>query len=195
MLRTWWQRRNAPAYAGPSLLRGFAPDQPGPGPMSGGSGGGSGRSPVTLEKADFDGFESLLGEIQTAYGAEDLGALRARATPEMVSYFADDLAGNASRGVVNRVSDVKLLQGDLSEAWREGDVEYATGVSVEHVWQERPGQGDQRRVVDEYLFVVAISVDEWPVGSEAGVVDQEVYASPDVFGHGRDGAAVGKVRG
>jgi len=43
-----------------------------------------------------------------------------------VSYFADDLAGNASRGVVNRVSDVKLLQGDLSEAWREGDVEYAT---------------------------------------------------------------------
>jgi predicted lipid-binding transport protein (Tim44 family) len=44
----------------------------------------------------------------------------------MVSYFADDLARNASRGVVNRISDVKLLQGDLAEAWREGDVEYAT---------------------------------------------------------------------
>ena len=28
--------------------------------------------------------------------------------------------------MVDRVSDVKLLQGDLSEAWREGDSEYAT---------------------------------------------------------------------
>ncbi len=26
----------------------------------------------------------------------------------------------------NEVKDVKLLQGDVSEAWREGDVEYAT---------------------------------------------------------------------
>ena len=44
----------------------------------------------------------------------------------MVSYLADDLAQNASRGIVNRISDVKLLQGDLAEAWREGDTEYAT---------------------------------------------------------------------
>jgi len=28
--------------------------------------------------------------------------------------------------VVNRLTDVKLLQGDLAEAWREGDTEYAT---------------------------------------------------------------------
>jgi predicted lipid-binding transport protein (Tim44 family) len=44
----------------------------------------------------------------------------------MVSYVADDLAKNASRGVVNRISNVRLVQGDLSEAWREGSVEYAT---------------------------------------------------------------------
>jgi predicted lipid-binding transport protein (Tim44 family) len=29
-------------------------------------------------------------------------------------------------GLVNRVTDVKLLQGDLAEAWREGDTDYAT---------------------------------------------------------------------
>jgi predicted lipid-binding transport protein (Tim44 family) len=52
--------------------------------------------------------------------------LRARVTPEMLSYFAEDLAQNTARGVVNQVSDVKLLQGDLSEAWREGNAEYAT---------------------------------------------------------------------
>jgi predicted lipid-binding transport protein (Tim44 family) len=28
--------------------------------------------------------------------------------------------------VLNRISDVKLLQGDLSEAWREGNAEFAT---------------------------------------------------------------------
>jgi len=54
------------------------------------------------------------------------GRLRRVATPEMVSYFSEDLAENASRGVVNKVTDVKLLQGDLSEAWREGNAEYAS---------------------------------------------------------------------
>jgi predicted lipid-binding transport protein (Tim44 family) len=44
----------------------------------------------------------------------------------MVSYFAEDLAQNSSRGVINRISDVKLLQGDLAEAWREGSNEYAS---------------------------------------------------------------------
>ncbi len=44
----------------------------------------------------------------------------------MVSYFAKDLAANTARGVVNKVSDVKLLQGDLSEAWREGEADYAS---------------------------------------------------------------------
>jgi len=121
----WWQRRSTPAYAGGPMLRNVSPS--GPGPASYGSGSGfAGSSPVTIGQEDYETFERLLGEIQAAYGAEDLNALRQRATPEMVSYFADDLAKNSSRGAVNRVSDVKLLQGDLAEAWREGDAEYAT---------------------------------------------------------------------
>ena len=47
-------------------------------------------------------------------------------TPEMLSYFSQDLADNAKQGLRNEVSDVKLLQGDLSEAWREGGSDYAT---------------------------------------------------------------------
>ena len=47
-------------------------------------------------------------------------------TPEMLSYFAEELSTNKARGVINKISDVKLLQGDLAEAWREGDDEYAT---------------------------------------------------------------------
>jgi predicted lipid-binding transport protein (Tim44 family) len=114
-------RDNRPMTSGPmaSGLGGF-------GQLGGAGAYAAATRPIEPEPADFDSFERLLGEIQTAYSNEDLHALKARATPEMVSYFAEDLAANASRGVVNQVSDVKLLQGDLSEAWRENDAEYAT---------------------------------------------------------------------
>jgi predicted lipid-binding transport protein (Tim44 family) len=81
---------------------------------------------IGIVPADYDTFEHLLDGIQAAYSKEDLNAVRALATPEMVSYFAEDLARNASRGIVNQVSDVKLVQGDLAEAWREGSTDYAT---------------------------------------------------------------------
>jgi len=124
MLFAWWQRRNAPAYAGAG-----APGGSGFGfsSLGGAFGGGAATSePVNIEKADYDAFERLLGEVQTAYSAEDLNGLRARVTPEMLSYFSEQMSQNASRGVINKVSDVHLEQGDLSEAWREGDSEYAT---------------------------------------------------------------------
>ena len=117
-----WQRRNMPAYAAaqPAAGHGFA----GLGGMLGSS--APAGQPLTIAKADYDAFEKLLGDIQQAYSAEDLSALRAEMTPEMVSYFAEQMTQNASRGLINRVGDVKLLQGDLAEAWREGDADYAT---------------------------------------------------------------------
>jgi predicted lipid-binding transport protein (Tim44 family) len=87
---------------------------------------GPGASALTIGPADYDAFEKLLGEIQTAYGSENSEALGAMATPEMLSYFSKDLAENAKKGVHNEVSGVKLLQGDLSEAWHEGGSDYAT---------------------------------------------------------------------
>lgn len=64
--------------------------------------------------------------MQTAYGAEDYGTLRRLTTPEAMSYLAEELGENATNGVRNSVSDVKLLQGDIAEAWREDGQEYAT---------------------------------------------------------------------
>ena len=122
----WWQRRQQPSYAG--MPRQQAEDQPRS--ALGGFGGLGANAPATepleVKPEDFTTFERLLGEIQTAYGREDLAALRARVTPEMLSYYAEELSENASRGVVNEISDVKLLQGDLSESWREGDKDYAS---------------------------------------------------------------------
>ena len=44
----------------------------------------------------------------------------------MCATFSADIDALARRGLANRLSDVKLLQGDLSEAWREGSSDYAT---------------------------------------------------------------------
>jgi predicted lipid-binding transport protein (Tim44 family) len=122
---SWWQRRQQPAYAG---MPREAHDQPRS--ALGGFGGlgaaAPASEPLEVKPEDFSTFERLLGDIQTAYGREDLAAVRTRVTPEMLSYYAEELSENASRGVVNEIRDVKLLQGDLSEAWREGDKDYAT---------------------------------------------------------------------
>jgi len=77
-------------------------------------------------QSDFAMFEQRLTEIQSAFSAEDLNRLRSLTTPEMASYFAEELAANSGKGQVNKISDVKFLQGDLSEAWREPNAEYAT---------------------------------------------------------------------
>jgi predicted lipid-binding transport protein (Tim44 family) len=147
----WWQRRNQPALAsGPA----FHNDAPGFG-LGSGAGGqpssvpasrASGTDEVGLTPEDFNSFERLLGNVQAAYGAEDIGGLRSLATPEMISYFSEDLAANASKGVVNRISDVKLLQGDLAEAWREGETEYAT-VALRYSLDDQTVERDSGRVV------------------------------------------------
>lgn len=81
---------------------------------------------ISLDPADLDMFERRLGEVQRAFADEDHAALRRVSTPEMVSYFSEELAGNAKRGVRNEVSGVKLLQADIAEAWNEGEDDYAT---------------------------------------------------------------------
>jgi predicted lipid-binding transport protein (Tim44 family) len=149
----WWQRRSQPAYAsGPSMRESLSNSAPGGGGFGFGNFGGGGSAPadepIELAPADFDAFEKLLTEIQTAYGKEDLGALRLLMTPEELSYFSDELAQNASRGVVNQISDVKLLQGDLSEAWHEGQDEYAT-VAMRYSLNDKMVDRASGRVVEE----------------------------------------------
>jgi predicted lipid-binding transport protein (Tim44 family) len=134
----WFARRNAPQGAAAGGPQGFGfngfgrdgSDVPtgggGLGRAAGFGGGAAATSPITLDASDFDVFERRLTEVQEAWSAGDLSRMRAIATPEMVEGFGEDLADDASRGVVNRVSGVKLLQGDLAEAWREDGRDYAT---------------------------------------------------------------------
>lgn len=133
-----WQGRRAqqPAMASGPHLRDIGGGQqhgiPGMPLGLGGLGGGGGAATpersdeVGIGPADYDAFEHLLADVQGAFSTEDLSALRIKVTPEMLSYFSEQFAENAGRGVINQVSDVKLEQGDLAEAWREGDTDYAT---------------------------------------------------------------------
>jgi predicted lipid-binding transport protein (Tim44 family) len=121
---SWWQRRHqtAAAYAGgPSGLGAQSSFR-----TATGFGLGSGGAPLEILPADYEAFERLLGETQAAWSNEDLARLHTLATPEMVSYFARDIEQNKARNVINKVSGTRLLQGDLAEAWREGDTDYAS---------------------------------------------------------------------
>jgi predicted lipid-binding transport protein (Tim44 family) len=116
-------RRQVPAMAGgPAYAR---TGDTGAG-MTPAGGGGGGMPQLAIGPADYQAFEHLLQNVQAAWSAHDLNGLRAAATPEMVSYFAEQMAEQASRGVRNTVTDVKLEQGDLAEAWAEPGREYAT---------------------------------------------------------------------
>ncbi|WAJ26513.1 Tim44 domain-containing protein [Antarcticirhabdus aurantiaca] len=138
-------QRGAPAYAhagagagaGLGGMRMNRQAEPAPQPArTGPIGGGAGaampkarRAPsdaVGITPADYDAFEQNLHAVQAAFTREDYDALRRLATPEVMSHLAEELSVNATRGVRNEVSDVRLLQGDLAEAWREGTTDYAT---------------------------------------------------------------------
>ncbi|MBX9590569.1 MAG: TIM44-like domain-containing protein [Hyphomonadaceae bacterium] len=130
LVMSYFRNRNQPALArastgpGPSpSLRDMLSNRQGLGGIGGGATPGS---DLTIGQDDYDAFEKLLGKVQTAYAREDTNALGNMTTPEMLSYFSQDLAEEQRKGVRFEVSDVKLLQGDLAEAWQEPGTDYAT---------------------------------------------------------------------
>jgi predicted lipid-binding transport protein (Tim44 family) len=122
----WWHRRQVsePAYASGGASGTAGGTQSNFGGM--GFGLGSGSAPLQIQPPDYEAFERLLVDIQAAYSNEDMGKLRTLVTPEMATFFNEDMQQNRQRGQVNKVSGTKLLQGDLAESWREGETDYAS---------------------------------------------------------------------
>jgi predicted lipid-binding transport protein (Tim44 family) len=88
---------------------------------------GRGRD-INLPDADLYQFQQIHAQVQDAWSAADLARLRPLMTPEMLRWFSEELGRNASRGVQNIVSGVKLLKGELIESWDEGDRQFATAL-------------------------------------------------------------------
>ncbi len=79
-----------------------------------------------LGPADVDALEQVFLEVQAAYAAEDYNRVRERCTPEIMSFLAEELGTNASEGRRNEIRDVRVLSREVTEAWRENDLDYAT---------------------------------------------------------------------
>ena len=155
---SFFRRREATAHAYAPSAAGAAPEQlewtrerrmPDVAPLDIGSGRGTvaPESEPNLAKSDFDDFERILRDVQGAWTRADVNTLRRLVTPEMLSYFSEQLSDDVSAGHANRVEDVKLEQGDLSETWREGEREFTT---VAMRWSSRDYTVDSEtgRLVD-----------------------------------------------
>lgn len=160
-------RRRQPAPAG--MAREMAP---GPRPMAGFGGGARAPAPA-IGPEDFRAFEALLAEVNAAWSRRDVAALSRMATPEMVGYFRDDLAALEARGWRNETRDVRLEQGDLSEAWSEGARDYATvamrfslvDVTRDAAGRAVEGDPDTRQEAREYWTFVRSQGGPWQLSA------------------------------
>ena len=141
LLLRWFFGRRRTSTAGPGAGYGSAyqgqQDWRGSGGQSAGGPSSSGprteasaragsRDELGLGDRDVKTFEGRLSDLQDAYAREDYDGLRRITTPEMMSYLTEELATNARKGLRNEVYDVRLVSGDIAEAWREGADEFAT---------------------------------------------------------------------
>ncbi len=143
-------------------------------PPSGYAAGPVGEN-IALDAGDQAMFERLLIELQDAFGREDYGRLRAITTPEIMSFLAEELSDNATHGRRNEVSATRLLDGEVSEAWREGDADYAT-IAMRYegidVMRDRTSNavlsGDERRpseTTELWTFVRQAGARDWKVSA------------------------------
>jgi predicted lipid-binding transport protein (Tim44 family) len=106
---------------------------------------------VNFAGADLEAFQRLHAEVQYAWSAGDLGRLRQLMTPEMLTHFSQELSRNTSRGIRNLVSNVGLVSGELTEAWEEGDRQFASTLlrwrAIDYVQRLGAPPGDANAVV------------------------------------------------
>lgn len=106
---------------------------------------------TTVSDSDLNAFQAIHAGVQEAWGHGDLGRMRQLMTPEMLSYFSEELTRNTSQGVQNIVSNVNLVKGDVSESWEEGDLQYATAYmqwsAIDYVVRLGAGPGEAQQIV------------------------------------------------
>lgn len=159
-----FRRRSEPqlASAGAPLAREAYQPQAAPAMAGLGGGAAAAAKPVEFELAgaDYGTFERLLAEVQTAISNEDIARLRQITTPEISGALEDEFAENARKGLIERAAEVKLLQGDLAESWREDGYEYATVAmrfSLLTAMVERNGG----RVVEGHATILREAIEHW----------------------------------
>ena len=93
--------------------------------------------------------------------------MRALALPEVSQRLERELDDDAARNLVNKVSGVKLLQGDLAEAWREGSSDYAT-VAMRFALKDHVEDRPTGRIVEGDPGRLTEATEIWTFRRDAG---------------------------
>lgn len=83
---------------------------------------------IILPETEKNKFAQILIAVQAAWSAQNIEELKKVATPEMAKYFSDALAQNISQGIANKIENIEVIDVNVAEAWREGEMEYATAI-------------------------------------------------------------------
>lgn len=118
------------------------------------------RDEVGVKPADYDEFEKLLIAVQSAWSAGDVAAMRRQVTPELLSYLSEQMTASSSAGLVNHVEDVNFEDGDLAEAWTEGDLQFAT-VAMRWTALDYTTRADDGRIVEGRKDERASATEVW----------------------------------
>jgi predicted lipid-binding transport protein (Tim44 family) len=162
-------------YFAVRLFRGWASSG---GPRGGGAGwpprsAGAAAAPPRRDRGrdinvgdnDLEIFQKIHAAVQEAWSEGDLAKMRRLMTPEMLSYFSEELTRNASQGVRNIVANVELLKGDLTESWEEGDLQYATAYlrwrATDYVARSGRSPGDPDYIVSGDLRTPVEAEEMW----------------------------------
>lgn len=157
----FFRRRAEPAPAGAGLYRQAEPaSYRSSVPNTGGA--AALPAPQEFEPSDEDKntFTTVINGVQTAWSTNDLTALRRLATPEIVSWLAEDWERDASQGVRNVVEDVTLLAGDVTEAWSEGARDFVTA-RVTFTARDYTVRLDDNQVVDGNPDIAVEATELW----------------------------------
>jgi hypothetical protein len=129
-------------------------------------------APLAIAHDDYQAFETILKEVQGAWSKGDLAALRPCTTPEMLSYFAEELAENQSQGVVNHVEQIELMRGDLREAWDEGRLHYASCYlqwrALDYTMRADRKPGDADAIVEGDAHQPSLAAEVWTFARSPG---------------------------
>ena len=126
------QQANQPQMAAPAgYARAPAPEMAG-GAMAAGQ--PQAMQPVEPQRVDavgigpddYTSFQGVLTDVMAAYSKEDIAGIRRVTTPDVAAQFIKELHDNQQKGLVNRIGQPQLLQGDLAESWYEDSTAYAT---------------------------------------------------------------------
>ena len=65
-------------------------------------------------------------KLQAALMGRDLGTVRDKVTPEILSVLESDIATLKTAGKINRIENIAVRETEIVEAWEESDRQYAT---------------------------------------------------------------------